>query len=124
MRDWRMLRALAGILKVIAWLDLIAGGLFVLYVLFVGLSASSQYGSYGGGYIAGATLGVALVEALAVVVGFIVTMAASELIMLFVSLEEQSSVTVSTMKDIATMIRAASLASRQSGVATMPPTMP
>ena len=104
----------------IAWLDAVGDGLFVLYILVVGLPASSQYGSYGGG----ATFGVALIEALAVVAGFIFTMAAAELIMLFVSLEEQSSVRVSTLKDIATMIRAASLAARPAGSTTMPPTYP
>jgi hypothetical protein len=123
---WRMLRALAGILKVIAWLDLIAGGLFVLYILFTGLSASAQYSYYGGSYLAGATLVVALVEALAVVMGFIITMAGSELIMLFISMEEQAGSSASSLRELVTMSRAAAQAAqtaRMSGGAMMPPGM-
>jgi hypothetical protein len=92
MQDWRMLRALSMILRIVAWIDAIVGGLLVLVTACTTLNASAQYGQYGGqfGAFAGAGLVVVVFEALGVVIGFIVTMALAELIMLFIAIEENT----------------------------------
>jgi hypothetical protein len=73
------LRLIASILKIVAWVE---GGLGVLSALVSGVTLSATVGA--GGFL------VTLFLLVVVAVGFLMTYATSEIIMLFISIEKNT----------------------------------
>ena len=76
---WPALRLIASILKIVAWVE---GGLGVISALVAGVTLSATIGA--GGFL------LTLFLLVVVAVGFLLTYATSEIIMLFISIEKNT----------------------------------
>jgi hypothetical protein len=92
---WTALRTYSNVLRIFAWIIAVIGGLFVLGTLCTGLvglanSGSSSFGGVAAGAAGGSLIVTAVISAIAFGLAFLGAMAAAELIMLFIAVEENT----------------------------------